>query len=106
GGDLGQRADEDPWVGPVGEGLPPPSPVFGVRIRGVQGLEVDDVVGDPDAVIAEFVGGLGDLDDLPGIQKGAADVELHSASRAHTGMMNTPSASTVTPAASEMWPRA
>src|SRR5262249_31448660 len=103
---LGQRADENPGIGPISERLPSSLPIFGIRVRRFQGLQVDDVVRDPNAVIAQFVGGLGDLDDLPGVQEGAADIELHSASRAHAGLMKTPSASTVTPVVSESCPRA
>src|SRR5262249_3142261 len=89
---------------PFGERLPAPGAVLGVRVRGVQGLQVDDVVRYRHPVIAEFVGDLGDLDDLLGVQKRAADVELHSADRAHDGVMRMPSASTVRPSASERWP--
>src|SRR6185312_3021969 len=105
-GDLGQRTDEHPGIGPVREGLPASFPVLGVRVRGVQRLQVDNVVRDADPVVAEFVGRLGKLNDLPGVQEGAADVELHCASCAQAGSMKTPSASTVTPSESEMVPRA
>ena len=81
-----------------------PSLVYGYGVSSVSRLTTWS--GMPDAVVAQIVGGLGDLDDLAGVQEGAADVELHSASRAHAGSMKTPSASTVTPSASEIVPRA
>lgn len=103
---LRKRTHEDPGVGPVGERLPSPLPVLGIGVGGLQGLQVDHVVRDPDAVIAQLVGGLGDLDDLRGVEEGAADVELHGTSRAQAGLMKTPSACAVTPSASDRNPRA
>ena len=58
------------------------------------------MVRDAEAVVAEIIGGLGDFDDFARIEKRQADIELHPASRAHAGLMKTPSASTVTPSAS------
>ncbi len=58
------------------------------------------MVGDAQAVVAEIVCSPGDFDDFTRIEKSHADVDLHPASRAHAGLMNTPSASTVGPLAS------
>ena len=103
-GHQGDGADHHPRVGPVGERLPPPLPVLGVRVRRLQRLQVDHVIGNAHPVIAEIVCGPGHFDDLTGVQERGADVELHALSRAHAGWMNTPSASTVGPSASAMKP--
>ena len=58
------------------------------------------MIGNAHAVVAEIIGGLGDFDDLAGVEERRADIELHPASRAQAGLMNTPSASTVVPSAS------
>src|SRR5699024_7473917 len=101
-GDRGQRPGKHPGIGPVGECRPAALPVAGVRVGRGQRLQVDHVVWDADAVVAEFIGGPGDVDDLTGVEERGADVVLHGCPRAHAGMMNTPSAWTVTPSASLM----
>jgi hypothetical protein len=48
-----------------------------VRVRRGQRFQVDDVIRNADPVVAEIIGGLGDLDDFAGLEEGWADIELH-----------------------------
>ena len=76
-GHRGQGADQHPRVGPLGVDVPPAPAVGGVRVRRRQLLEVHDVVGDRDGVVAQLVGRPGELEQVvDGLERGD-DREAH-----------------------------
>jgi len=83
-------------------------PVTLTDLRGVKGLEKMVLLQKGSRLSVqpvtsgewEIICRLGDFDDLTGVEESRADVDLHPASRAHAGLMKTPSASTVGPSAS------
>ena len=108
GGHLSKRSDQHPRIEPIRERRPTPFSILGIRVWRRQRLQVHHVVRDRHALVAEFVCCPGYFDDLACLKKSTAHVKLHfgSCSRAHIGMMKTPSASAVGPSASLMNPRA